>query len=286
MTTDNQKDLWRNRKEKKELGRRLQSENPGLEVVHPQAAGIDVGNGAHYVAVRPDRDREPVRRFECFTADLHRLADWLQGCGVKTVAMQSTGVYWIPLYEILEERGFPVYLVNARHTKNLPGRKRDVQESQWLVQWWPGVLQTSKVICSRPAEIRVSFLAVLCELGGFDGFHPTHPRPRANNAVDVAWTQPRLYWQPGPSRSSRVRRDQNRMQECGLRSRRRSSRRAVGGLLPTHRPRDRAAEVGIETSADHQPASGERMSGRERRSPRHGACEDTAGARRRRSDRL
>src|SRR5205807_4375747 len=117
------KRLWRNRKERKEWARRLQSEDPGLEVVHPHAAGIDVGNSAHYVAVRPDRDAEPVRRFECFTADLHRLADWLQSCGVKTVAMQSTGVYWIPLYEILEERGFEVYLVNARHTRNLPARK-------------------------------------------------------------------------------------------------------------------------------------------------------------------
>src|SRR6266699_6448690 len=77
--------LWRNRKERKEWARRLQSEDPGLEVVHPHAAGIDVGNGAHHVAVRPDRDPEPVRRFECFTADLHRLADWLQQCGVKTV---------------------------------------------------------------------------------------------------------------------------------------------------------------------------------------------------------
>lgn len=128
------KKLWRNRKERKEWGRRLQSEDPGLEVVHPHAAGIDVGNSAHYVAVRPDRDPEPVRRFECFTADLHRLADWLKSCRVKTVAMQSTGVYWIPLYEILEEHGFEVYLVNARHTKNLPGRKSDVQESQWLLK--------------------------------------------------------------------------------------------------------------------------------------------------------
>lgn len=151
MTTDKQ--LWRNQKEKKEWARRLQSEDPGLEVVHPQAAGIDVGNGAHYVAVRPDRDREPVRRFECFTADLHRLADWLQSCGVKTVAMQSTGVYGIPLYEILEERGFEVYLVNARHTKNLPGRKSDVQESQWLLKLHTyGLLNNS----FRPAaEIRV-----------------------------------------------------------------------------------------------------------------------------------
>ena len=75
-----------------------------------------------------------MRRFECFTAELHRLADWLQSCGVKTVALQSTGVYWIPLYDILEERGFEVYLVNAQHTKNLPGRKSDVQESQWLLK--------------------------------------------------------------------------------------------------------------------------------------------------------
>ncbi len=86
------------------------------------------------MAVRPDRDPQPVRRFECFTADLYRLADWLHSCGVKTVAMQSTGVYWIPLYDVLDERGLEVYLVNARHTKNLPGRKSDVQESQWLLK--------------------------------------------------------------------------------------------------------------------------------------------------------
>ncbi len=151
MTT--RKILWRNRKERKEWARRLQSEDPGLEVVHPHAAGIDVGNSAHYVAVRPDRDPEPVRRFDCFTGDLHRLADWLQSCGVKTVAMQSTGVYWIPLYEILEERGFEVYLVNARHTKNLPGRKSDVQESQWLLKLHTyGLLSNS---FHPPAEIRV-----------------------------------------------------------------------------------------------------------------------------------
>ena len=87
---------------------RLQSDDPGLEVVHPNAAGIVVGNNSHYVAGRPDRDADPVRRFECFTADLYRMADWLQACGVKTVAMQSTGVYWISLYDILEERGFQV----------------------------------------------------------------------------------------------------------------------------------------------------------------------------------
>src|SRR6266700_3389185 len=72
-----------------------------LEVAHPNAAGIDVGNEAHYVAVPPDRDSEPVKRFECFTADLYRMADWLEACGIETVAMQATGVYWLALYEIL-----------------------------------------------------------------------------------------------------------------------------------------------------------------------------------------
>jgi hypothetical protein len=143
----------KNRKQRKELARQLRSANSSLEIVNPRAAGIDVGNGAHYVAVRPDRDSEPVRRFECFTADLHRLADWLEACEVKTVAMQSTGVYWIPLYEILEERGLEVYLVNARHTKNLPGRKSDVQESQWLLKLHThGLLNNS---FQPTAEIRV-----------------------------------------------------------------------------------------------------------------------------------
>ena len=123
-----------NRKQRKDLARQLRVDDPGLDVVHPDAAGIDVGNSMHYVAVRPDRDPDSVRRFECFTADLHRLADWLVQCRVTTVAMQSTGVYWIPLYEILEARGLEVFLVNARHTKNLPGRKSDVQESQWLLK--------------------------------------------------------------------------------------------------------------------------------------------------------
>src|SRR6202158_436641 len=122
------------RKQRRELTRRLRSADPGLDVIHTNAAGIDGGNRAHYVAVGPDRDPDPVRRFDCFTADLHQLADWLQHCGVTTVALQSNGVIWIPIYESLEARGFEVYLVNARHTKNLPGRKSDVQESQWLLK--------------------------------------------------------------------------------------------------------------------------------------------------------
>jgi transposase len=104
----------------------------GLPPMNLNAAGIDIGNSAHYVAVPADRDSEPVRKFACFTADLYRLADWLKQCGIETIAMESTGVYWIPLFQILEARGFDVKLVNARQVKNLPGRKTDILDCQWL----------------------------------------------------------------------------------------------------------------------------------------------------------
>lgn len=107
---------------------------PALSLTHPNAAGIDIGSASHYVAVPPDRDEAPVREFKSFTADLNALADWLQACGVDTVAMESTGVYWIALYELLERRGFKVLLVNARHVKNVSGRKSDVLDCQWLQQ--------------------------------------------------------------------------------------------------------------------------------------------------------
>src|SRR2546428_11868534 len=101
-----------------------------LEIVHPDAAGIDVGGSEHWVAISPDRDPEPVRWFGCFTADLREMAGWLVEKGVRSVAMQSTGGYWMPVLEVLEQHGLEVYLVNARHTKNVPGRKSDVQECQ------------------------------------------------------------------------------------------------------------------------------------------------------------
>jgi transposase len=123
-----------NRKQWREMTRKIQSEDISLEVIHPDAAGIDIGNESHYVAVPPARDSEPVRRFGCTTAELKAMANWLKQCGVRTVAMQSTGVYWIAVYDILEQAGLEVYLVNARDTKNLPGRKSDVQESQWLMK--------------------------------------------------------------------------------------------------------------------------------------------------------
>jgi len=101
-------------------------------VLHPHAAGIDIGATELYVCVPLDRDPQPIRRFGTFTEDLLALAAWLAQCGVTSVAMESTGVYWIPLYQILEERQFEVCLVNARHVKNVPGRKSDVQDCQWL----------------------------------------------------------------------------------------------------------------------------------------------------------
>lgn len=108
------------------------SQKVTLPILHPDAAGIDIGSTEIYVAVPPDRDPEPVRMFATFTQDLNLLADWLQQCGIQTVAMESTGVYWIPLMQILETRGVEVYLVNAKHVKNVPGRRTDVSDCQWL----------------------------------------------------------------------------------------------------------------------------------------------------------
>ena len=103
-----------------------------ISPTHRDAAAIDIGAKMHVAAVPPDRDTEPVRSFGTFTGDLQRLADWFERCGVRTIAMESTGVYWIPVYEILEQRGFEVMLVNARDAKHVPGRKTDVSDAQWL----------------------------------------------------------------------------------------------------------------------------------------------------------
>lgn len=105
-----------------------------FELINPHAAGIDIGSCSHYVCVGADKDPQPIRKFNCFTPDLNKLADWLIECKITTVAMESTGVYWIPVFQILESRGLNVILVNARHVKNLPGRKTDVQDCQWLQQ--------------------------------------------------------------------------------------------------------------------------------------------------------
>ena len=105
-----------------------------LSQLNLNSAGIDVGATSHFVAVPADRAEQPVQEFEAFTADLYRLAHWMTECGVQTVVMESTGVYWIPLFEVLEERGFQVMLVDPRRIKNVPGRKTDVLDCQWLQQ--------------------------------------------------------------------------------------------------------------------------------------------------------
>jgi hypothetical protein len=123
-----------NRAERRELGRRVAAGDPGLAIVHGNAGGIDVGNESHFVAVPPDRDENPVREFGCWTQALNEMAGWLTSCRVDTVAVQATGVYWIALYDVLEQHGIRVVLANAQHTKNVPGRKTDVQECQCLIE--------------------------------------------------------------------------------------------------------------------------------------------------------
>jgi hypothetical protein len=113
---------------------RPKSSARALLPIHPHAAGLDIGATFHVAAVSPDRDTKPVRTFNSVTGDLHALADWLKSVGVTTIAMESTSVYWVPVFEILEARGFEVLLVNARDTKNVPGRKTDVNDAQWLQQ--------------------------------------------------------------------------------------------------------------------------------------------------------
>lgn len=116
-------------------GKKTRGRSSGqLSTINPNAAGIDIGSTFHVVAVPNDRDDQPVRTFRTFSNDLHLLADWLRDVGITTVAMESTGVYWIPVFEILEARGFEVLLVNARDVKHVPGRKSDVNDAQWLQQ--------------------------------------------------------------------------------------------------------------------------------------------------------
>ena len=129
-----------------------------MHTVHPRAAGLDVGSTFHVVAVPPQLSGEAVRTFQSFTGDLHRLAEWLESLGITTIAMESTGIYWIPVFEILEARGLEVLLVNARDVKNVPGRKTDVNDAQWLQQLHQyGLLRGS----FRPHERVIQLRAML-----------------------------------------------------------------------------------------------------------------------------
>jgi transposase len=116
------------------MTKRKPGDHPDLKLVNPNAAAIDIGSTMHMAAVSPGVHPSPVRAFGTFTQDLHDLADWFQSCGVTTIAMESTGVYWIPAFEVLEAHGFEVILVNARYAKNVPGRKTDVSDASWLRQ--------------------------------------------------------------------------------------------------------------------------------------------------------
>jgi len=124
-------------------------------VVHPNAAAIDVGATMHMAAVNADCTPEPVRSFGTFTTDLHRLVDWFAECGVNTVVMESTSVYWIPIFELLDARGFAVFLVNARDAKHVPGRKTDISDAQWLQRLHSfGLLRASFRPKGQIAELR------------------------------------------------------------------------------------------------------------------------------------
>jgi transposase len=121
-----------NRKQRRELGRKVAAGGPELMIINANAGGVDVGNESHFAPAPPDRGPDPVREFSCWTDDLVQMAEWFKACRIDTVVMQATGVYWIGLYDTLEQHGIRVVLVNAQHTKNVPGRKSDVQECQWL----------------------------------------------------------------------------------------------------------------------------------------------------------
>lgn len=143
---------------KKQFGSPRSARSSSMRTVHSHAAGLDVGSTFHVVAVPADLSEEPVQTFRSFTGDLHRLADWLAGVGITTIAMESTGIYWIPVFEILEARGFEVLLVNARDVKNVPGRKTDVNDAQWLQQLHQfGLLRGS----FRPHERVIELRAIL-----------------------------------------------------------------------------------------------------------------------------
>ena len=127
--------------------------------LNTSAAGIDIGLRSHFVAIPEGIDEPSVREFPTFTDDLERLADWLVACGITTVAMESTGIYWIPVFEILESRGLEVKLVNARHVKNVPGRKSDVLDCQWLQQLHTygllrGAFRPAEQVCALRAYVR------------------------------------------------------------------------------------------------------------------------------------
>ena len=146
---------------------------PELAVIDPDVAGIDIGSRSHFVAVPADRSETPVREFGSFTANVYEMVEWLKACRIRKVAMESTGVYWIPVYDILEMAGFDVTLVNARHVKNVSGRKSDVLDCQWIPQLHSfGLLKGA----FRPKREIVAFRTLVRDAGQ-SGAGPEPPDP-------------------------------------------------------------------------------------------------------------
>jgi hypothetical protein len=152
MRKDTQKKQYKSKKKETKLPKHLVH-------INKMAAGIDIGSKSHFVAVPEGSDEVCVREFKSFTTNLVELANWLERCGIETVAMESTGVYWIPLYELLESRGFEVRLVDARHVKNVSGRKTDILDCQWLQQLHTygllsGAFRPEELVCVLRAYLR------------------------------------------------------------------------------------------------------------------------------------
>ncbi len=178
MTKKVHKGKRRNRKKK---GMCL-SDRPLVEV---SAAGVDIGAREIYVAVPPDRDAEPVRMFATFTEDLQRMVEWLEACGVKTVPMESTGVYWIPLYEMLDSRGLNPCLVNARHMKNVPGRRTDWHDCQWIQYLHSvGLLRGA----FRPADEVCAVRAIMRHRRSLVEMAAQHTGQKRSPMVTFSWT--------------------------------------------------------------------------------------------------
>lgn len=138
---------------------RRKSKKQPLKIIHPHCAGIDIGSKEHWVAVDPDCDEKPVRVFSAFSDDLYAMADWLKSLNVEVVAMEATGVYWIPLYEVLDGRGFQVNLVNSRATRQVSGRKSDIRDCQWIWQLMSygllkGAFRPADEVCSLRSVVR------------------------------------------------------------------------------------------------------------------------------------
>lgn len=154
--------------------KKLAKNNQSLPVINPNSAGIDIGSSFHVVAVAPDKCKEPVRTFKAFTSGLHEMATWLTEHNITTVAMESTGVYWVPVYEVLEEYGLDVVLSTARDTRSVPGRKTDVNDAQWIQRLHAcGLLKASFRPTSLVVELR-SYLRVRERLSDYAAAHIQH----------------------------------------------------------------------------------------------------------------